>query len=543
VISRFHLTGSQLVATALLCLVGFLYALAPLSHTDVWAHLRFGQWMMDHGSSPEREPFCELSDPEIQLINFPWLAQLTSLGAFRLGEYLAGGDEVRRFAGGVAGLRSLSFLLAALASIFFLAAYARASGSILVGAMGLLAYNLLAPGGLGVLRPQLFGVALFALYLWALAGPMSWRPLLVLALAMAAWANLHGSFVMGLALIGAHLGGRLLEAARPEGRSNLSDALADPQARWLLVTLAACSASALANPYGPMLYLHVLTFGRNPTVRTFDEFQPLSFTLGPAAMWLFVASWLLLLGSWALARKGPTPTALLLVLLFGVFPAAQRRMLVWWLPLVPFLAAPAWAALLDRWRGTSLSPETRSPALTGAAALAVLCLVLVSPPVSSLARGPAPLSTALVRGTPWELALILDGVNVPGERARKLREGIVTAFKGKPFHGKIFATEAAAEVLVWRGPIPSHVVVYTHIHLFNMTHWTACMKVKAGEKGWDVQLDRWKVNLIVAEPSSALPLCQLVSRHPDWRVLDGRLDELSSTGQGPIFIAVRKKPL
>ncbi len=543
-LASYSLSNSTAAAAALLGLVLSFYAVAPLWHTDVWAHLRFARWIVEHGSSPGREPFCEFSDPDIPLINFPWLAQLATLAAFRTGEALAGGDEVRRLAGGVAGLRALSLLLAAACSVFLLAAFRRATGSLLAGALGLLAYNILAPTALGVLRPQLFGMALFAYFLWVLASPrIGWAGVLALTLASALWANLHGSFVMGLALIGAHLGGRLLEACRGEGRWGLGAAFTDGRAGLLLAGLVGACLGAMINPSGPWLYQHVLTFGRNPAVRTFDEFQPLfNLSVGPLALWLFLAGWVLLFASWLTARRGPSATGVLLILLFGVLPVWQRRLMIWWMPLVPLLAAPAWAALLKRRWGDAELPGGPNLRNTAVAGLALLFALALSPPVAWLSRGPAPLATAVTRETPWELALVVDGVGVPGDRAGRLREGISGAFDGGPFRGRIFASETAAELFVWRGGAPSPVIVYTHIHLFNMAHWEMCLEVKSGGAGWDTILDGWGVNLIVVEAATHPGLCLAASRHGAWRVLEGRPGRIGGPSE-PLFVAVRKKPL
>lgn len=541
-LAPYYLAPSHVAAVAALALVVFFYAIATLWHTDVWGHMKYGEWIAAHGSSPEKEPFCEFSEPSIPLVNFPWLCQLLFSWTYRTGEALAGGDEVRRLAGGVAALRTLGLATATAFSVFLLLACRRASGSWLAAALGLLAYNLLAPSSLGVLRPQLLGMALFACFLFMLAGKeLSWRATIVLAAATALWANLHGSFVMGLALIGAFLAGRLLERSRTDGRWTPLAGLADPNSRRLLAALALAGGAAMLNPYGPWLYWHVLTFGGNPTVRTFDEFQPLNFTLGPLALAMYLLAAVLLAGSWLAARRPPSATTFVLVLLFGIIPLLQRRMLVWWMPLVPLLACPAWASLMSR-GGEAELPGKPNFRYTVMAVLAAFMGLAFSPPVQSVIHGPAPLRQALARDTPWELAFVLEGTPVKGERADRLREGLKRAFPDGKFQGRIFASETAADYLLWRLPSPSGVLVYTHIHLFGMDHWTKCMQVKRGEKGWDALLDGWKANLVVVESATHPGLCAAISKHDAWRVVDGRPDALQGSSSS-LFVAVRRVPL
>lgn len=533
-LAPYFLNSSHVAAAVVVALVIAFYSLAPLWHTDVWGHLKYGEWVLEHGSSPPQEPFCEFSDQSITLVNFSWLAQVIFTWAYRAGATLAGGDEVRQLAGGVAGLRLLSLLLAASTTIFLLLACARASSSVLVGTLALLGYNLLAPTALGVLRPQLFGQALFAFFLWALSGPrLSWPLLAAMALGMALWANCHGSFIIGLALLGAFLGGRVIEVSFSEGWRPLA-AIEDDRARQLLLALIVVALAAMLNPYGPMLYHDVLAFGGSETVKTFDEHQPLNFTLGPIALIVYLAAAVLLLASWALARKPPSATGVLLILLFALLPVLRRRFLVWWMPLVPFLAAPVWADLLKRCWGSAELPGEPNLRKTVMVALAGFVALAFTPPIQWLIRGPAPLPYSLAKETPWEVALALEGNAPTGTRAARLQEEIGQAFEGRPFRGRIFTSETAGDFLIWRRPAPSGVLVYTHIHLFDMGHWSKCMRVKSAEPDWDDILDGWGVNLIVVEAGNHSDLCREVRRHSKWRAIGG---------PGPVFVAVRKAPL
>src|SRR5262249_29573350 len=123
-LAPYFLSSSHVAAAVVLGLLVILSSLVPLWHTDIWGHLKFGEWIVEHGSSPSQEPFCEFSDQSIPLINFSWLAQVIFVGAYRVGAWLAGGDELRQIAGGVAGLRTLTLVLAFTASLFLLMAYA-----------------------------------------------------------------------------------------------------------------------------------------------------------------------------------------------------------------------------------------------------------------------------------------------------------------------------------------------------------------------------------------------------------------------------------
>ena len=72
----------------------------------------------------------------------------------------------------------------------------------------------------GTIRPQLFGMLGFAATLWAIARlpsrkhPLAWLPAL-----FALWANLHGSFAMGLVALGCYCLGHTWIAAQTVDRA------------------------------------------------------------------------------------------------------------------------------------------------------------------------------------------------------------------------------------------------------------------------------------------------------------------------------------
>src|SRR5262245_36462064 len=61
-LAPYYLRASHLVAVALLGGIVILYSWFPLWHTDIWGHLKFGQWIVEHRELPEREPLCEFAD-------------------------------------------------------------------------------------------------------------------------------------------------------------------------------------------------------------------------------------------------------------------------------------------------------------------------------------------------------------------------------------------------------------------------------------------------------------------------------------------------
>ena len=55
--ARFYLRPVHVVAAAFVALIFVVASYFPLWHTDVWGHLKYGQWMLSHRAIPDREPF------------------------------------------------------------------------------------------------------------------------------------------------------------------------------------------------------------------------------------------------------------------------------------------------------------------------------------------------------------------------------------------------------------------------------------------------------------------------------------------------------
>ena len=157
-----------------------------LGDPDTYWHIAAGQWMLAHGTVPRADPFS-FSMPGAPWVAHEWLSELGFALAWRVGGW-----------GGVA-------LLAAAAAALAMGNLARHLGRVLaplpVLVLGLLAMATLAPVLLA--RPHILALpAMEAFVAGVLAARAASRaPPLALLGVMALWANLHGGFVLGLALI------------------------------------------------------------------------------------------------------------------------------------------------------------------------------------------------------------------------------------------------------------------------------------------------------------------------------------------------------
>jgi hypothetical protein len=221
--------GSLLAWTSLAALALGL-CLQQIVSTDYWWLLSAGRLIAETGSIPRADVFTYTA-PGAGWIDIHWLFQLGLWGAFQLGGH----------AGAV--IAKLGLVLAMLA---FLAPIGHRSGRsfLSVGSLGLM---LLALSERNMVRPEAMSWALLAAILWLLdrfeRRPDRWVWVIVPLELL--WANVHGLFVLGLALCAMHL---LAELARPLGDANA-------QIRWsrawtLAGVIGLGALATLGNPNG-----------------------------------------------------------------------------------------------------------------------------------------------------------------------------------------------------------------------------------------------------------------------------------------------------
>jgi hypothetical protein len=212
-------------------LVLFAVLLPTTADVDLWGHVLFGRDIVTDMEISRTDPYSFTSDRE--WINHEWLSEVVMYLAYRWG--------------GGAGLVALRLLV--IAAIGLLVARAirldglsDARGYILVA----LAVILTIPRTQHV-RPQLFSVACFAALLFILKQfeHGNRRALIAAPVLVAAWANLHGGWIVGCAVLLLWSGVQLVrgDAAR--------------QARLTVVAVGISAVLAsLLNPYG----VHLWTF-------------------------------------------------------------------------------------------------------------------------------------------------------------------------------------------------------------------------------------------------------------------------------------------
>ncbi len=538
-LAPYYFTTAAVVGAAILAVLMFIWSIWPLSHTDFWSHLRYGEWIVSHRGLPEREPLSPFTDPQRPFFDAMWLSQVLYHAAFRLGESVAGGDSYRRWEGGIEIVRGVHVLVAVVSLAMLGVAYRRRCDSAAwgVGGMAFVALQLL--GMLAVQRPQSLAFVFYALILLQLSGKITlWRCGITVA-AMILWANVHGSFIIGLLII-------LIIGidALMQWRASLADAAARTTLLRLAITFPLCIvAVGVFNPYGPRLYEYILIFGNHPNLQTMVEWQPLEFRLGPGGHWSYLVTTLPVGVTIFWTRRGFSWGGWLLVGLFGTWPLLQQRMMIWWAPLVPWLIGPLWVRWWAERQARGVSAMKSPPASFRKTVLAIFIVGvgLLAAPLTAWAKlgRPRPLAQAVHPATPWDIAQALKG-HAPTERAQKLlsRLGVT---KEQPFRGVIFSSERLGEYLLWALPQErSPVMMFNHAQLFTPEYWQECLNVKYAEPGWHDILLKHDARLVIVEIGYQSELCRGLRQHAAWEVV---IDEarLPKPWDAQLFVAVRRQ--
>lgn len=447
--------------------------IANLSSVDLAYHLRAGAMILDSGAIPTKDTFT------FTAAGAPWLDQQWGAQAILAAVYRLG------------GWTGLVVLRAALVGVLFavvLATGRRAGMNGRLAAWLTLAAFAVAAVALA-LRPQLFGMLLFALVAYLVVDRRAQPNRLWLAVPIVAvWANLHGSFFLAPLVLGVAWLSDVHEGVPGANRT-------------LVVTLVAALAACLT-PFGPQVWAYAagLTTNAGVTARI-TEWQPTSVASVPG--FLFFAS--AVAAAVIVARAGRRvswPALLWLAAFFAIGTYAERGV-AWW----PIGALPVVAPLLaaSRFNAPARATERpRRPNLAIAVGLVVAALAVLP---AWRPMDPGLLTPAGVVGSaPSGITAALRTMARPGDRL----------LNPQPW-GSWF--EFAVPTLP--------VAIDSRIEAFPKAVWDDYETVSTAGDGWVAILERWRVTLIATSRDGNPGLAAALAASTSWRQVftdaDGQL--------------------
>jgi hypothetical protein len=502
--SPFHLS-----LLALFCVLFMYHNYMPLFHSDLWGHVAYGDWILQHGQLPTEEPFNPLATG-VPVVDTAWLGQVILAATNRLGdpEWLAN-----------------LFALTALATyLIYAAAYYHQTQR--VGVAVFSAFQVLGAGWSrhAILRPECFGGLLFAAVIWTVIRadrradrrpesfttertqqPFGWWVWLAVPALFALWANLHGSFIVGFALLGCYAAGRALEVVWETGQP-LRVFRDRSFLRWSTLTELAVLGTLL-NPLGMDLLVQTLLFPGHPNLKDIVEWYPLEMVslegIPMAATWILTAFLL------RQSKARLTPGDVLLLLVFNAAVCLRVRMVAWYGPVLMLVLAPHLNDVMQRaaaWPGWNNVQDLLAPYFRRSVKLTLIGGLFVW-----MAFAFSPVSRPF-----------LGGKRRPDHQifSSDTPLGVTQYLKEHPPQGLVAAPQWWGDWLVWSGPPGMQVMMTTNsVHVVPHTVWRDYLEIAAARNGLERRLNQYRINTIIVGKKLQSEMQKAVEQLAGWDVV------------------------
>lgn len=500
-----RLSLDQVWLFAAVAFIALRALLTPIPPHDFWWHMATGRLIVEQGQIPTSDSFS-YTRAGAPFYNQSWLAQVWLYGLQRLG--------------GLPLIIVVQALVLALAYGLLLRLCVQRSGAVRLSAGFLLVATLPASFDNWIVRPQTYALPLFVANLYVLtawrlptirgnaATPARfYRPLLLLPVLGILWVNLHGSFVLGGALIALVFVAealRRIATARAEARAwarrpvgCAEDVLTQaprpvhPPLWHLAIAGALTGLSWLVNPGGLQVLGYVRNLlGSSQVTRLVTEWAPPTIRdPGGTIFFLFLIAGIAIL---AYARRPPDLVDMLVAGAFLWLALGAVRNNIWFTA----VATPLLVVQLATWQPAAEATRRAYQGVPGLnAALAgviALMLLLALPWVKPVLGLPPQLGNLVDPDTP---VAAVEALRTDGDRPARL------------FHAMSYGSYliwAAPEQPVWADP---------RIELYPLEQWLDYQALSSGREVAAL-LARYGVDGLLLSNSEQEPLVAWARARP-----------------------------
>jgi hypothetical protein len=432
-----------------------------MSSVDLAYHVRAGQAILAAHAAPSVDTFT------FSVAGRAWLDQQWGAQVLLALVYRAGGwATVATLHGALVGAAFWFLWLACRAR----GASARLSASLTMSGFVVCFFN-------AGMRPQTMAYPLFTATLWIVADRRKHpRRLWILPVLMMVWANVHGSFPLGLVLIG---------LAWIEDRRD--------RTATKKVTLAVGALGLFATvigPYGVGVWRYAVDISTSPRILGhIQEWGATTIRSVDGALFFLTALAVVAF----LARRGTKTGAIDLLWLgsFFLLGVSAARGEVWWGFVFPVIVA---GLVVEKPR--SPADERGSLGLNLLVAFMLIAFVAVGSPWFRNRVDPSSGATSLMAYAPQRL---VEAVQADA-----------------PVHARLFVTLPYASWFEYASPA-NPVFADARIELFPDAVWADYFAVTDAAEGWQNIVDRWRVDAIVLTPKDAAIAAKLTD-DPGWRL-------------------------
>ena len=456
----------------------------PIRPQDFWWHMAIGRQVLQTGAIPKVDVYSltQSGQPYLSYQMF-WLAEI--------GMYL-----VYRIGGAILVVLSQTAIITMAYSLLLWLGWrltnnlrAAAFGTLFAAALGFDNWNV---------RPQtityLLGVLiLVGIYEFRRTKKKAW--ILLFPLAMLIWANSHGSFPIGLVLLGFWLVDEVITAIR-EGYSQpffqRFEQVIPPTLALVLSSLA-----CLLNPRGLGLLSYLSNMAKNQVVQLYaTEWAP--STLNTLGGFIFLVGLLVLGIVLSISPKRPGLFQLLCFLVLGLLGLKYTRGIIWFgIGMAPVMTDHL-AAIFEK-VGIKRSTAEPTPVMRRVNLLFASLLLLLAFFSLPWFKRYLPLSKQkigiLSNETPVEATKFLLANNLPGN---------------------IFHDMAFGSYLIWAAQPQYPVFVDSRLELYPIQIWNDYIMISTGNCQWEELIQKYGFRTLMLSRQNQASLMQKIEDSGKW---------------------------
>ncbi len=486
-----QLSRKAVIWTVILGILWMVLSYHQLWHTDIWGHLSYGRVIVEQKQIPTTEPLMPLSKG-VPMVDTAWLAQI--VGYLFYSQW---------------GVASLQFLYAGslfICVIALLLRFHEKTDSVAVSLIGLAVFGLVAYKSLAIIRPQLAGLACYVV-MFSLLSRNKWHRSfwVIIPLLFIFWANVHGSFLLGFAVLGALCAGRGLDIYRHT--KSLKAVAADPKTQRLFVITELAILATLLNPYGIGIYPAIHAISQNPNLANLIEWDPLTLRMvhGKA---MAMASIVLIILYRLTPRRVSFAEPILLIGL-GLLAMWSVRMVVWWTPIAALYTVLHLNAVMKKYLKPQIEETGQEFSRSGLNTVVTIGLAWIF-------FAYTPFGTTLLHGYPKDAKkynhIYRRSVSpqTPVEITSYLHQHVP--------QGLVFNAYEWGDYLLWSGPPKMKVFLNSHAHLVPRDIWLDYLHIASASTAWRDKLDRYGVNTVIIDHRYRSRLISELNNDSDWKL-------------------------
>jgi hypothetical protein len=471
--SLFQALDTQRLMVAILLLCIFFMASREIVDPDFWWHLRTGQHIVETRSIPRQDVFS-YTLPEQPWITHEWLTEVLIFVIYS-----------------ISGQEGLILAFAAIITAAFALLYLRCPGRPYLAAFVVILAAVTSAITWGV-RPQMLSLLMCAVFLYILYAFRGGRRKYIWLMPplMALWANLHGSFLLGLVLASVYIVGATT--------SNLFASDGEQKVAWsdirrLVIATLLTALAALVNPNGIQLLVYPLGTLGSPAMQAYimEWFSPDFHHIQFQPLALFILLIVIALG---LSRRSPSATEFLFLVGFGYASLRSARHI----PYFALVATPILVAqLLHGWKRSRWSARFAvGTARSGTTHLLLNWLLLA----------------LVIFGGAVKVGVTLRA----NEKAQKEAFPVdaVDFIEEQGITGSMYNLYHWGGYLIWRLYPDQKVFIDGRADVYGDAFIDQYLQIYQLREGWEEPLDAYGVKLVIIDRGSSLST--VLNASPEW---------------------------